>query len=262
MKIYLICCLTIAASAGVFPQTLNILPEKIIYEKYFADARSHQLSLSKNLGNNQWLGNIGAVIPVIDLKYEGHLLQVSAAATVFNTVIKTPGHIQVFTVDYLVDFYFDYEIRPGTPLRFIFGHHSAHFSDDGITELFHSPISYVRDYVGLHLQYKFSSGKIYAGYYYNYHIEPEINKKNDFQLGGDRFFNICRYADFYFAADFKFKQETEFTPLQSYQAGVKIFSGSRRALRTAYGFSTGFDERGQFYNKKEKIHSIGIFLDF
>ncbi len=262
MKIYLICCIIIFDAVIAFSQHLEILPDTIIYDRYYADQQSHQFSLSKDFGSRQWYGNIGAVIPLFNFEYENHLLQVSAASTVFNTIIKTPGHIQVFTVDYIVDFFFDYNISPQLPVRFVFGHHSAHYSDDGITELFQYPISYVRDYTGLHLQYKFSSAKIYAGYYFNFHIEPEADKKNTFQFGADKGFQINPLIELYAAVDFKFKQEVKFTPTQSLQAGIKIFSGKRRALRAAYTLRNGYDERGQLYNKKDCRHSAGIYLDF
>lgn len=262
MKILFACLFIFLLAAKVCPQHLDILPDTIIYDKYYADAQSHQFSLSKDFGSRQWFGNIGAVVPLFDFKYEGHLLQVSAASTAFNTIIKTPGHIQVYTVDYIVDFFFDYNINPRLPVRFILGHHSAHYSDDGITELFNYPISYVRDYTGLHVQYKFGSAKLYAGYYYNFHIEPETDKKNTFQLGADKFISISPSIELYVAVDFKFKQEVRFIPTQSLQAGIKIASGERKAIRAAYTFRSGFDERGQLYNKKDCRHSAGVYLDF
>jgi len=246
----------------VLGQHLELLPENILYEKYYADALSHQFSLSKHLESREWFGNVGAVLPVFDLSYESHLLQVSAASTVFNTIIKTPGHIQVYTVDYLIDFFFDYNLASDIPVRFIFGHLSAHYSDDGITQLNNFPISYVRDYVGLHIQYRFSDAKVYAGTYYNFHIEPELEKKATFQIGGDKFINIHDYADVYGAIDLKMKSETDYTPTQSYQAGIRISQNTRRALRISYTYRTGFEERGQLYNLRDAKHSLGINLDF
>jgi hypothetical protein len=246
----------------LFSQTIDILPEKIIYNKYYADALSHQFSLSKDFESSQWFGNVGAVVPVLDLNYRDHLLQISAASTVYNTIIKTPGHIQVYTVDYLVDFFFDYNIHAQIPVRFIFGHLSAHYSDDGIVELNNYPLSYVRDYIGLHSQYNFIDTKIYGGVYYNFHIEPELSKKITYQLGGDRFFKVIYLFDLYVAADFKLKSEVGYVVTQSYQIGLKLSGSNRRAVRLGYTFRDGYEERGQLYNIKDKKHMLGIFLDF
>lgn len=133
---------------------LKLFPEKKIFERHIADAISHQVSLSKHFESTQWFANIGVNIPVFDVSLYNYDLQISAATTIYNTIIKTPGHIQVYTVDYLVDFYFDTKITNDLAARFIFGHLSAHFSDDGIVELGNNPISYVRDYIGLSGQYK------------------------------------------------------------------------------------------------------------
>jgi len=262
MKICFTFCLFLIAASGLSAQSLDIFPENILFQKYYADALSHQFSLSRNFENREWYGNVGAVIPVFDIKYERHLLQVSAASTIFNTIIKTPGHMQVYTVDYLVDFFFDYNILTQMPVRFIFGHLSAHYSDDGIIQMMNYPVNYARDYVGLHLQYKFNGAKIYAGYYHNFHIEPAVDKKNTFQLGGDKFFNVYSFIDIYAAVDFKIKSETDYTPTQSYQAGIRILPGKFRALRAAYTFRNGYEERGQLYNKKDSKHTFGLFLDF
>jgi hypothetical protein len=253
--------LFILFTTPVKAQNINILPEEKLYHSHFADALSHQFSLSKHLESSQWFGNVGAEIPVIKFEYMKHQLQVSAAGTVFNTVIKTPGHIQVYTVDYLVDFFFDYNLSKNLPLRFTFGHLSAHYSDDGITELSSYPISYVRDYLGLYFQYRLEVYKIYAGYVYNFHIEPEINNKNTFQFGGDRFFVISSGFSFYTAVDFKLKEEVNFNPTQSYQTGFEITGYGARALRFSYTFRNGFEERGQLYNIRSRKHSIGVYLD-
>jgi hypothetical protein len=242
-------------------QKITLLPEKVIFDKYYADALSHQFSISKHLESSEWFGNVGISIPAFNLEYKQHLLQISAASTIFNTVIKTPGHIQVYTVDYLVDFFFDYNISTNIPVRFVFGHLSAHYSDDGITELNNYPISYVRDYVGLHIQYLCNDSKVYAGFYHNFHIEPEAGKQNNFQFGADKFFRIYDIVEIYGAIDMKMKAESDFTPVQSYQAGFRLSHGYLRALRFAYTFRSGFEERGQLYDIRDKKQSLGIFLD-
>ncbi len=143
---------------------IEFLPAKKFYKPYYADAISPQFSLSKHLETSEWFGNIGNAFQFADITLYELPVQLTAAAAAFSTVIKTPGHIQVYTIDYLVEFYSDFAIQEKLTLRFLLGHLSAHYADDGIIELGHYPISYVRDYVGLHAQYKINiiNGRIYC----------------------------------------------------------------------------------------------------
>ncbi len=231
---------------------LDIFPHQKIYQKYYADAISHQLSISKHLESRQWFGNIGANVPISDISLYHQTIQISIAATVFNTLIKTPGHIQVYTVDYLVDFFFDKQVTNNLVARFIWGHLSAHYSDDGITQLNNFPLSYVRDYIGLHSEFFLNkiNGKAYAGGFYNFHNEPVINKHFTFQFGFDSGVKLSKSISTYAALDLKIKSEVNYGTTQSYQIGIKYSSDNNRALRLAYTHRRGFEERGQLFNKK------------
>jgi len=244
--------------------SINVFPDNKLYEKYLADAISNQFSLNKHFESNQWFGNIGAEFALFDVKFYNIITQISAGATVYNTLIKTPGHIQVFTVDYLVDFYGDIEITKNFFTRFIWGHLSAHFSDDGITQLNYFPVSYVRDYVGLHFQKKISSynSKFYLGGFWNFHNEPETDKHFTFQLGGDYRYRLFNNLALFAAIDLKFKSEVEFGTTQSYQIGVIFPFANRTRFRIAFTHRAGFEERGQLYNRKDNKNMLGFYIDF
>ncbi|MBL1213827.1 MAG: hypothetical protein HND52_10770 [Ignavibacteriae bacterium] len=243
---------------------LKFFPEKKVFERHYADAISHQVSLSKHFESTEWFANIGVNIPVFDISLFKYEVQASASTTIFNTIIKTPGHIQVYTVDYLVDFYFDTKITEDLAARFIFGHLSAHFSDDGIVELGNSPISYVRDYIGLSGQYKINqlNGKIYFTGFYNFHNEPPRDKHSTFQVGFDAGHYFLKSLKGYFAFDLKVKSEVNNGTTQSFQAGVIFPSDQRFKFRFAYTHRRGFEERGQLYNQKDIKNSLGIYIDF
>ena len=265
-NLYFIYFLLFFFNSNIFSQdfNLNIFPQQKFYEKYYADAISHQLSISKHLESRQWFGNIGANVPITNISLYHQTIQISVAATVFNTLIKTPGHIQVYTVDYLVDFFFDKQVTNNLVARFIWGHLSAHYSDDGITQLDNSPISYVRDYIGLHGEYFLNeiNGKIYTGGFYNFHNEPVINKHFTFQFGFDSRVKLSKLISTYAALDLKIKSEVNYGTTQSYQIGIKYSSDNNRALRLAYTHRRGFEERGQLFNQKDIKNSLGIFIDF
>jgi len=244
--------------------SLSVFPEEKLYEKYYADAISHQFSLNKHLESNQWFGNIGSELALFNISYSDITAQISAGATVFNTLIKTPGHIQVFTVDYLVDFYGDIEIAENFFSRFIWGHLSAHFSDDGITQLNYLPVSYVRDYMGLHFQRKIPEKniKLYIGGFWNFHNEPKTKKHFTFQFGGDYAYEIMNDVAIFSAIDIKYKSEVEFATTQSYQLGIMFPFNRDTRFRIAYTHREGFEERGQLFNKKDNKNMLGFYIDF
>lgn len=243
---------------------LKFFPEQKIYEKHFADALSHQFSLNKNFETPQWFGNIGSELTLAETELLKNKFQLSVGATVFNTLIKTPGHIQVYTVDYLVDFYLDKSITEDLKGRFIWGHLSAHYADDGILELNNYSMSYVRDYLGAALQQDMDviNGKIYGSFYYNFHNEPILEKKITFSLGFDIGMEVYKNILLYGAVDVKFKSEVNYGTTQSYQAGLRFSYTKSRSFRFAYTHRRGFEERGQLFNIKSIKNNLGFYFDF
>lgn len=245
-------------------QTIRLFPENKIYEKYYADALSHQFSLFKQFGSNEWFGNIGIEKPLVNFEFDENIYQFTVAATVFNTLKITPPHIQVFTADYLVDLFIDKKFYDNFILRFNWGHLSAHFSDDGITQLNRKSINYVRDYIGIASENLLNiiNGKIYYSASYNFHNEPKKDKHIHLQLGFDGGKYLSNELLLYFAFDFKIKEEVNYGSTKSFQIGLKYAQGKLSNIRLAYTFRAGFEERGQLYNESDNKHLIGLFFDF
>lgn len=59
-----------------YSQTIQIFPGDAIYQKYYADALSHQFSLSKHVGSNEWFGNIGIEKPLLNFYFDNNINQV------------------------------------------------------------------------------------------------------------------------------------------------------------------------------------------
>ncbi|HMU44440.1 MAG TPA: hypothetical protein PKA80_14175 [Ignavibacteriaceae bacterium] len=251
-------------SLNIYSQTVELFPESKIYQKYYADALVHQFSLSKHFETNEWFGNIGLEKPLADLKFDQNIYQFTVAATVFNTLKITPPHIQVFTADYLVDFFLDKNFFDDFILRLNWGHLSAHFSDDGIIQLNKKSINYVRDYLAIQAEKLMTdfNGKIYLNATYNFHNEPKKTKHTHFQFGFDAGKYLSDKILFYFAFDFKLKEEVNFGSTKSFQLGIKYPQDEISFIRIAYTFRTGFEERGQLYNESNSKHLLGLFFDF
>jgi hypothetical protein len=264
MKIFLF-LLFLNLSNIVYSQTeFKIFPEEKIYHNYYADAISHQFSLLKDFGSNEWYGGIGTDKPLLTFKIDNNVYQFTAAATVFSTLKITPPHIQVFTADYLVDFFFDRQLGDDFILRFNWGHLSAHFVDDGILQLNESSINYVRDYVGLQAEKLIDilNSKAYAAFTYNFHNEPRKNKHTRLQLGFDARKKISQNFLLYFAFDFKMKAEVNNGTTKAFQIGLKYPPLGDSSIRLSYTFRTGYDERGQLYDETSSRNILGLYFDF
>jgi hypothetical protein len=249
----------------IFSQTsFKVFPGKKIYQKYYADAISHQFSILKHFESNEWYGNIGSDKPLLNFSINDNLYQFTVAATVFSTLKITPPHIQVFTADYLVDFFLDRNFGDDYLLRFNWGHMSAHFADDGILQLNQTSINYVRDYIGLQGEKLIDliNGKVYAAATYNFHNEPQKNKHTRFQLGFDAGKTMSENILLYFAFDIKMKAEVNNGTTKAFQIGFKYPQNGDSFIRLAYTFRTGYDERGQLYEETSSRNLLGLYLDF
>jgi hypothetical protein len=262
------CLVLFAISVPLFAQeqkpALSFLPGKKLFPRQTADGLAHQLSLSRVTENREWIGAIGASLPVVQMNFPDATVQASVAATTFNRLIKTPGHLAVYTIDYKVDFPFDLQFSNLT-LRLAVGHMSCHFADDGIEILNRRSIQYVNDYVTVGWGYDLPliGGNLYGIVSYIYHTVPIPNRPWLFQLGADvGNFPLTDFARLYGAFDVRVKQDVGWGSTQSYQVGVKLFTRGDLQLRFAYTLRVGFEDRGQFYLDKETKNMYGVFLDF
>jgi hypothetical protein len=242
---------------------VDIFPGLKIFPAFTADGLAHGMSLGRVTDNSEWTGNVGAAVPLVQVGAGGILFQLGAAATTFNRIIKSPGHITVSTIDYRIDFPLDLRLN-SLAFRVALGHVSSHFADDGIEILHEQSISYVRDYLTLAVAYDvpFLAGYVYAGGDWNFHFEP-ITGPWILQVGGEgAHLNLAKWAQFYVAIDLKCRENLSWGTTQSYQAGVRLFLKEHYALRLAYTLRNGFDERGQFFDQQETMHLVALFIDF
>ncbi len=250
--------------ASGMSDAIEPFPDSKIFPLFTADGLSHQLSLSDVTENNNWIGAVGGSIPMVQLNFASEKVQAGVAVTIFNRLIKSPGHLEVYTVDFKVDIPFDIRFNE-LALRAALGHISCHFADDALELYGQHSIQHVNDYVTLAAAYDIAAldGYMYAGTNYSYGTQPIPDKPWLFQFGGT--FNIVRLfevATLYAALDVKIKQEVGWGSTRSFQAGVRLFQRGRFALRVAYTLRMGFEDRGQFYLSRTTLNLISGFIDF
>jgi hypothetical protein len=261
------CFLLIASLAAVVTAAaqpdVTVLPGERIYPRYRADALEHQLSLSRVTDNREWIGVVGGELPLVDLRTAGLDIQAGVGASVFNRIIKTPGHITVFTVDYRIDFPID--VAAGDYVfRFGYGHISNHYADDGLEVLGLHSINAVKDYLNAGVARRFSwrASVAYAHVTWNYHNEPLPDKRWIGQVGGAmNLVDLATWAVLYGAFDLKCKEEVGGGTTRSFQLGVEFFRREGRAIRCAYTFRDGFEERGQLYAVSTTANLLSVFID-
>jgi hypothetical protein len=226
---------------------------------------AHQLGFSKDFTTSLIRGSIGYQGPLLEAVLGSTQMQIGAGATVLASIIKRPRLLQVVTVDFLVEFPIDIRLSDRMALRTGYGHFSAHFADDGIEILARSSINYAKDYILLLGVWRLPEAKIslYGGGQYDYHSIPEEEKHWVAQWGCEtENLRLGAEAFLYAAIDLKWKSEVAWASTQSYQCGVRLFPRGERAVRIAYTYRTGIDDRGQFYSERTDISQVGVYLDF
>lgn len=263
---YLVFFLVSLLSAGTPGSFLTFLPEKKFVPSFTASGTEHRISYNKLLTRRLFFGSMGGIFPVADIQYDDLVCQVSAASSIYTTLQNAGRKYKVTDVNFYVDIFFDILVTPETVLRTGWGHTSHHLADDALAPGV-TAVNYARDYYELFVvrQFPAINGFAYGGLHWTYSflINRNIGRKILPEFGGEG--TILKLSDavvMYAAADFKFHGELEYGSTQSYQVGFKSQNVNLRAVRLAYTFRTGIEERGQFYDQRNIFHTVGVFFDF
>lgn len=242
-----------------------MFPRENLFPLTYADGIAPRLGVSKDLTSAMIRGDIGGYLPVLELDLPGTTLQCGAGAAVLTSFIKKPRLLQMVTVDFLLEFPLDVRLPGGCVLRTGYGHFSAHLADDGIEILGRTSTNYAKDYVMLLGSYGIPAAcaAIYAGGHWYFHSLPGEGHAWLAQAGLEAG-NVELLNDvfLYAAADIRLKSEVAWASTQSYQCGLRLFPRDGRAMRIAYTYRTGVDDRGQFYTERSTTHLVGVYLDF
>jgi hypothetical protein len=243
---------------------IRFFPAEHLFPRLTADGTAHQLGIAKDLQSRLWVGTVGAQRPVMQLSLGSVDLQAGIGATVQTSLIRKSPLLQVVTVDFFIDFPVDIRLSPSLTLRTGYGHHSAHLADDGIELLDIHSLNYAKDYVSLAAAYALPCirGFVYGGGRMDFHSLPETTSHWVLHWGSEfARVSLLPSLTLYAAVDFRFKEENAWRSTQSYQIGMKLFSSPTGALRIAYTYRTGVDDRGQFYRQITDLSMLGVYLD-
>lgn len=262
--ILLFTVLVLPPSRAASQVAITVFPGEKIYPRYRADALDHQLSLTRVTENREWIGVIGGSLPVLGVGTRDFRVQWGLGASVFNRIIKTPGHITVATIDYRIDFPVDIALGDYV-FRIGYGHISNHYADDGLEILGIRSINAVKDYLaaGIARKLPWHEATAYLHVTWNYHNEPLRDKKWMGQVGGSIVLaELAPWARLYGALDLKCKEEVHGGTTRSLQLGFELFRNEGRDIRVAYTFRDGLEERGQLYAVSTTSNLVSLFIDF
>lgn len=244
----------------------TILPGKHVIPLFTADTRAHRLSLHKPFNDPGYIGSMGGIFPVVRLNKWGKTFQFSAASTLYTTLESYSNRGYLVNVDFFVDFFLDVKLNQSWALRGGLGHTSQHLADDAISAGLKA-INFTRDYGQAFVVYTFPKQKafIYTGGILNTHFKTDIDFGTElmFQIGFEHW--PVKWLDnnyLYYAGDIKFRGEQNFGTTQNIQVGYKYMRPLDHTFRFCLNYTTGYEERGQFYDQKRNFATLGIYFDF
>lgn len=248
--------------------TIVLLPSQQFVPSFTADGTAHRLSYTKDVNRGAFYAGLGGSFPAALVHLLGYDCLITVSGTVYTTLASAGVKFQVTNADYYADVTFDVPVTSSTVLRLGSGHTSHHLVDDAVAAYgATSVLNYARDFVQCFAVQRVPliRGFAYTGLYYNRSFLINVHRDGLllWQAGLDAgSFTIAGPVEAYGALDIKVRGEVNSATTQSYQAGLRVKNDTFRAVRLAYTYRTGAEERGQFYDKRFTSQTVGLFFDF
>jgi len=265
--------LAIFVSSLQFAQRIEFFPAELNISPFVANVLEPKLGFMFKTEGNELRLDIGNSIDLASINTNAGILSFGADLFTWTLLRKEDNfHFPVDAVDYLFGLNFginkkahDYSF--GARLRI--SHISAHFVDghfdkaknqwkNGLT-----PRVYSREFVELMPYYQYKHFRMYGGFTYLFHVNPEVKQHDFYQFGFDYFRKDLIADDFspFVAYDFKIAGSTKSTPNHSFHAGIKFGKPNGRGLSVYYHYYSGWSIHGEYFDYREKYSGIGLNLD-
>lgn len=232
-----------------------------------ANGTLERTSISRITSEREYIASFGSVLPICDIKAYRIPFQFSIGSSIYAQLLKPPGHLEVLTSDFSADLLLDAKLNRSLVARFGIGHTSHHFMDDAFEiSGYKMSLNYVKDFYQLAMDYTIDGLKthIYGGAFYLYHflVPNNISGAWMLEIGEEsNLYSLNENCAFYIAEDLKFRSEFNYGTTNNLQLGFKVIRGNHEG-RIAFNYRTGFEERGQFYNRKNDFTSLSLYFDF
>jgi hypothetical protein len=185
---------------------------------------------------------------------------------------KSSFHFPVETIDYLFGINSGYKIVDDDKeygFRFRFSHISAHLVDGAFDNNIknwrngRSPRTYSRELFELFPFYRFNGLRIYTGFTYLVHVNPDFVGKGIYQMGFDYFTDkfIAGVITPFLAYDFKLIKINKYSGNNILAAGIKFGSYYSKGISLTVSYYSGKSVHGEYFNLNESYTTLGINLD-
>ena len=249
----------------------EVFRERHLVPIYAADTRAHRLGIQRDLQNPEFIGSMGGQFPVYSISLGKHIFQFELAGTTYLGLLRSVNHGSVLNTDFFVDAFLNYQWHPNWAIRLGTGHTSQHLSDDAIANGLYPFNNYARDYHQIGLSRKGFRRKyhLYANYIYNYNFKADrvLSGNSILQSGfecnlSQLILKKRKESGFIIGADFKFRSELDFRSTRNILFAYQFKHNEGQQIKLVFNYTSGADERGQFYQSNKRILSTGIHAEF
>ncbi|MGD8778632.1 MAG: DUF1207 domain-containing protein [Ignavibacteria bacterium] len=249
-----------------FPDDLNVQP-------FTANILEPKLGFLFQVGDDELRLDIGNSIDAVRINKSDNETMALGFDLFTYTLLRGENdfHFPVDAVDYLFGLNFSYkktidENEYGVRVRL--SHISAHFVDghfDNTTNQWvdeQPPRVYSREFIEIFPFYKFNDVRVYAGFTYLWHVDPQDLGKDNYNIGFDYFNSeISEIFSPFIAYDLKVVNLDEYTTNHSIAAGLKFGNVFGRGVSIYYNYYFGKSIHGEYYDFDRTFSAIGINLD-
>lgn len=261
---------------------VELFPGERLFKPKIADPAEVQLSARFRTSRDEFVGNIGYSIGIVEFAAAGTPIQFRIEGNTFLvSKVQTPD-FPVQSTDYTIAVPIDF--RSGSwSSRMEWLHISSHLGDnfnriENVEEaiayygdehsLFSIPQKWSREFIKSFVAYEHNNTRVYGGIIWAYHIATaragELNAQAwSLQFGYEWVAEQSSRMVFPFIAlDVKTRQELGWDPAFNLQAGLVVGQSRVRRMRFGLEFFDGFSNQGQFLARKERDLSLVMAFDF
>jgi hypothetical protein len=260
-------------SSLAFPQTWEYFPNELNVNPFIANPIEPRMGFMFKTEGNELRLDIGNSMDLAWLETKSGKFSVGADFFTWTLLKKEENfHFPVDAVDYLFGLNFGYkrvahDYSFGTRVRI--SHISAHLVDGHFDKTNYlwlngqMPRVYSREFIEVMPFYQYRSLRMYIGLTYLFHVDPEVNRKDQYQAGFDYVRKDFIYDNVspFIALDAKLTDRFAESPNISFHAGIKFGKQFGRGLSIYYDYYSGVSLHGEYYDFREKYSGIGLNLD-
>ncbi|MEG8946058.1 DUF1207 domain-containing protein [Rosettibacter firmus] len=274
MKLKIIVLLSLIFPLQLLSQkTIEIFPDKLNIQPLTANILEPKLGFLFQLSKNELRLDIGNSMDIIQFQNGETTYSLGADLFTYSLLRSEKNfHFPVDAIDYLFGLNFGYTKKMREDkfgVRFRLSHISAHFVDghyDGSNNKWRdnlNPRVYSREFIEIVPFYSFNSLRVYAGFTYIFHVDPDYIKKDNYQLGFDYFIKKISWNNLnpFIAYDLKIIHINNYSTNHSFSAGIKFGKPFEKGLSAYLNFYSGKNVHGEYFDINKKYFALGINLD-